>query len=69
MQTTTLSSRFRVEIPSEIREQINAKAGQTFWILSEKGSIKLIPKKNLKDLKGMLKGMDTTIIRDELDRL
>jgi AbrB family looped-hinge helix DNA binding protein len=69
MEKTTLSSKFQIVIPSEVRKKMNAKPGQQFWVLYESGSIKLIPRKNIKDLRGVLKGMDTNIERDDEDRV
>jgi AbrB family looped-hinge helix DNA binding protein len=69
MEKTTLSSKFQIVIPSEVRKKMNAKPGQQFWVLYEDGSIKLIPRKNIKDLRGVLKGMDTNIERDDEDRV
>jgi len=69
LEMTTLSTKYMVEIPPDIRKQMDVKPGQTFWVLFEKGSIKLIPKKNLKDLRGLLKGMNTDIEREDYEQL
>lgn len=69
MEKTTLSSKYQIVIPSEIRKRMHAKPGQQFWVMYESGRIILIPKKDLKDLFGTLKGIDTTIERDEEDRI
>ena len=67
LEMTTLSPKFMVEIPREIRKQMNVKPGQAFWILYEKGAIKLIPKKDIKELRGLLKGMSTEIEREDFE--
>jgi len=69
LEMTTLSPKYMVEIPLEIRKQMNVKPGQTFWVLFEKGSIKLVPKKNLKELRGLLKGMNADIEREDYELL
>lgn len=69
MEKTTLSSKYQIVIPSEIRKMMDFRPGQQFWVIYEAGSIKLIPKKDIKQLRGLLKGMDTTIDRDEEDRI
>jgi AbrB family looped-hinge helix DNA binding protein len=69
MEKTTLSSKYQIVIPSGIRKRMDAKPGQQFWVMYESGTIILIPKKDIRDLRGLLKGMDTTIERDEEDRI
>ena len=69
MEKTTLTSKFQLVIPQGIRKEINAKAGQQFWVLYEQGIIKLIPKKDINELFGSLKGIDSNIEREEEDRI
>ncbi len=69
MEKTTLSSKYQIVIPQGVRKEMNAKPGQQFWVMYESGSIRLIPKKDIKLLRGRLKGMDTSIDRDEKDRI
>jgi AbrB family looped-hinge helix DNA binding protein len=69
MEKTTLSSKFQFVIPNGIRKEMNAKPGQQFWVLYESGIVKLIPKKDINELFGTLKGIDSYIERDEEDRI
>jgi AbrB family looped-hinge helix DNA binding protein len=68
MITVTVSSKYQVVIPKEIREKLNIKVGQRFQILYYGDRIEFIPQKNIRSMKGFLKGIDTKIIRGE-DRL
>jgi len=68
MITVTVSSKYQVVIPKEIREKLNIKVGQRFQILHYGDRIEFIPQKNIRGMKGFLKGIDTEIIREE-DRL
>ncbi|MDR1895013.1 MAG: AbrB/MazE/SpoVT family DNA-binding domain-containing protein, partial [Spirochaetales bacterium] len=63
-----LSSKYQVVIPKEVRETIGLKAGASFEVIPYSNRIELIPIKPIKKLKGVLKGIDTNIIRDE-DRI
>ncbi len=68
MTTVTLSPKFQVVIPKEIREKINLSKGMKLEIISYQGRIELIPIHSIKSLRGALKGIDTTIIREK-DRI
>jgi len=68
MITVTISSKYQVVIPKEIREKLKIKVGQKFQILYYEDRIEFIPQKNIKSMRGFLKGMDTRIAREE-DRL
>jgi AbrB family looped-hinge helix DNA binding protein len=68
MNTVTLSSKFQVVIPKDIRETIGLKAGTSFEVISYANRIELIPIRPMKKLKGILKGIDTNIVRDN-DRI
>ena len=69
MEKTVLSSKYQIVIPPEIRKEMNLKPGQQFWVLYDSGMIKLIPKKDINELFGSLKGIDSYIEREEEDRL
>jgi AbrB family looped-hinge helix DNA binding protein len=68
MSTVTLSSKFQVVIPKEVRESAGLKAGTSFEVISYAGKIELIPLQPIENLEGIFRGIDTTIVRDE-DRL
>jgi AbrB family looped-hinge helix DNA binding protein len=68
MNTVTVSTKYQVVIPKEIRENIGLKAGTSLEIINYGNRIELIPIQPMKNLKGILKGINTTIIRDS-DRL
>jgi AbrB family looped-hinge helix DNA binding protein len=68
MITATVSSKYQVVIPKEIREKLNIKVGQKFQILNYWERIEFIPQKNIKRMRGFLKGIDTEVVREE-DRL
>jgi AbrB family looped-hinge helix DNA binding protein len=68
MNKVTLSNEYQIVIPKEVREEIGLKAGVSFEVITYSNRIELIPIKLIKNLKGILKGIDTNIIRDE-DRI
>jgi AbrB family looped-hinge helix DNA binding protein len=68
MQTLTVSPKFQVVIPKEMRESLKLAPGQKVQALLYENRIELIPVRPIKKMRGFLKGIDTTIDR-ETDRL
>jgi AbrB family looped-hinge helix DNA binding protein len=68
MQTVTVSPKFQVVIPKEMRESLKLAPGQKVQALLYENRIELIPVRPIKKMRGFLKGLDTTIDR-ETDRL
>jgi AbrB family looped-hinge helix DNA binding protein len=68
METVTVSPKFQVVIPKEIRESLKLAPGQKIQALLYENRIELIPVRPIKKMRGFLKGIDTTIDR-ESDRL
>lgn len=68
MSTATISSKFQIVIPKEIRETMHLKTGMKIAMIPYGDRIEFIPLRPLQELKGFLKGMDTTIEREK-DRL
>lgn len=68
MTIVTVSPKYQIVIPKEIRESMGIVSGQKVQIMSYQGRIEVIPLKPMKDMKGFLKGIDTTVIREE-DRI
>ena len=65
MTSVTDSSKFQIVIPKEIREKMGLKAGQKLEVMQLGNIIELIPVEPIEKLRGFLKGIDTTIERDE----
>jgi AbrB family looped-hinge helix DNA binding protein len=68
MQIATISSKYQILVPKKIREQLHIKPGQQFIFIVKGGSLELIPKKEMKELRGILAGANTAQIRDRKDR-
>ena len=65
MNTVTVSSKFQVVIPKEVREGIGLQAGTIMEIITYGSRIELVPIQPMKSLKGMFKGINTEIKREE----
>jgi len=68
LQTVTVSSKYQVVIPKEIRDTIGLQVGTTLEVIPYGTRIELVPVHPMKDLKGMFKGINTEIERDN-DRI
>ncbi len=68
MTTVTISPKFQVVIPKDIREKLNLEPGQKVQDIDYDNRIELIPLQPLKQLRGFLKGIQTDVPR-EMDRL
>ena len=67
MGTVTISPKFQVVIPKEIREKLNLSPGQKIQAIIYGDRIELIPIRPMKQMRGFLKGIDTRVDR-EADR-
>lgn len=65
MTATTLSPKFQVVIPKEVREKLGLRAGTRFHVLEYNGRVELIPIRSLKAMRGFLRGIDTTVKREK----
>ena len=68
MATTTISSKYQVVIPKDVREKLQLKSGQKMTVVVKGGVVYLIPEKPLESFKGFLKGMNTKGIREDKER-
>jgi len=69
MATTTISTKFQIVIPKEVREKLHLSPQQRLQVVEKGGVITLVPEVPLKSLKGALKGMSKEGIREKKDRL
>ena len=65
MQTVTLSPKYQVVIPRLVRQAMHLRPGQKMQVVEYEGRIELIPDRDIAELKGFLRGIDTTVDRDE----
>ena len=68
MTTVTISPKYQIVIPKEIRKKLKLKPGQKLQIIQVEDKIEFITIKSVKEARGFLKGIDTTVEREK-DRL
>jgi AbrB family looped-hinge helix DNA binding protein len=69
MATTRLSSKFQIVIPKSVREALKLRPGNTFHVIELDGCIELVPVRSPKQMRGFLRGIDTSVARDKNDRV
>jgi AbrB family looped-hinge helix DNA binding protein len=65
MTEVTVSPKYQIVIPKEIRDSMGIVAGQKVQMMSYQGRIEVIPLKPMKEMRGFLKGIDTTVLRED----
>jgi len=64
METVTISPKFQVVIPQKIREALGLRTGEKAKVVAFRNRIEIIPMREVKRLRGYLKGIDTSMGRD-----
>lgn len=64
MQTVTVSPKYQVVLPKELRKELHIVPGEKFQVFQYDGRIELVPVKDIKKMRGFLKGINTDIERD-----
>ncbi len=65
MQTVTVSPKYQVVIPKTVRKALHLRPGQKMQVIEYNGRIELIPERDIKELRGFLKGINTEFEREE----
>lgn len=64
MEVVTVSPKYQVVIPLRVRQSLGIKPGNKVQVILYENRIELIPLQPIKNMRGFLKGIDTTIGRD-----
>ena len=68
MTAVTVSPKYQIVIPKDVRESMGIKSGQKIQVLMYKNRIELIPLQPMGKLRGIAKRINKSFKRDE-DRL
>jgi AbrB family looped-hinge helix DNA binding protein len=60
----TISSKYQIVIPRSIRESLGLTPGRRLVAFRHGERIELVPYRTARDLRGSLRGIDTTVPRD-----
>jgi AbrB family looped-hinge helix DNA binding protein len=64
MYAVTLSPKFQVVIPLPVRRAMGLRAGQKMQVIEYEGRVELIPDRDISELRGFLKGINTEFERE-----
>jgi len=67
MHFTTISTKYQVVIPREVREQFGLKPGQRVAFIAHKKSLRMVIVPPIEEAEGFLEGIDTDVQREEED--
>lgn len=65
MDVVTISPKFQVVIPRDIRERLKLAPGQKVQALVYQNRIEFIPVRSADSMRGFLRGIDTSVDRDD----
>jgi AbrB family looped-hinge helix DNA binding protein len=68
METVTISPKYQVVIPKQIRRKLGLCPGQKVQAIAYENRIELVPVRPVRKMRGFLKGLDPRVSRDD-DRL
>lgn len=60
-----VSTKYQVVIPQPIRQILNIRPGEKMEIIPHENRIEFIPVRKIKNMRGFLKGINTTIEREK----
>lgn len=65
MESITVSPKYQVVIPKQVRKTLKLSPGQKIQVVVYEDRMELIPVRPLKKMRGFLKGIDTDVPREE----
>jgi AbrB family looped-hinge helix DNA binding protein len=68
MAIATISSKFQIVIPKEVREKLHLRPKQRIHLVEKGGRITLVPEVPFASLQGALKGLSKTALREKKGR-
>ena len=66
--SATVSSKFQISIPKEVRERLGLQPGQKIAFIAKPEGFLIVPVPRREDLAGMARGANTEDYRDRNDR-
>jgi AbrB family looped-hinge helix DNA binding protein len=64
MEIATVSPKYQVVIPKRVRRALGIRPGQKVQVIPYEGRIELIPVRPIRQARGSLPGIDTSVQRD-----
>ncbi len=64
VSTVTVSSKYQVVIPKDVRDRLRIRPGQKVEAFAVGGMVELVPVRHISEMRGFLKGMDPNFERE-----
>ena len=64
MEAATVSPKFQIVIPRRVRQSLDIQPGQKVQVIRYGNRIELIPLRPIRETRGFLRGIDTTVERE-----
>ena len=65
MEFITISPKFQIVIPQKIQDAMGLRTGEKANVLSFRNRVVVMPVRDMRSLRGYLKGINTSFIREE----
>ncbi len=69
MHSVTLSTKYQLVIPREVRERLDLEPGSRLTVLEKGGIVYLVPERPLAEMRGVARGAKRKGLREKKDRL
>ena len=69
MKNVTLSTKYQLVVPREVRERLGLRPGAEFTVLEKGGVVFLVPARPLRARRGVARGAGPRGLREKKDRL
>ena len=69
MSAVTLSPKYQVVIPRDVREKMKLRPGEKLQVISFDDRIELVPLRPMRSMRGFLKGLNPAFERERNDRI
>jgi AbrB family looped-hinge helix DNA binding protein len=69
MNTVTLSTKYQLVIPRDVRERLDLEPGARLTVIEKGGILYLVPERPLAELRGVARGTRRKGLREKKDRL
>ena len=67
MHAATLTEKFQIGIPKAFRDDLGLRAGQQFVFVAKGDAIIMIPRREISEVRGLLKGANPENVRDRTE--
>ena len=68
MQSVTLSTKYQLVIPRDVRQRLELEPGMRLTVLEKGGIVYLVPERPIDEMRGVARGATRKGLRDKKDR-